>query len=124
MRLWIVLFILFTSTLHAQYKDGIVVIQYTADFVKAAEVNLDKLEGAVLAIYRCIGFGAAGWSSRPRPCSSGATPAGVHCRPTSLASSAQPCRRGSRAPRAREDVVARGRLGECSGLARRAPSAK
>ncbi len=46
MRLWIVLFILFTSTLHAQYKDGIVVIQYTADFVKAAEVNLDKLEGA------------------------------------------------------------------------------
>ena len=37
MRLWIVLFILFTSTLHAQYKDGIVVIQYTADFVKAAD---------------------------------------------------------------------------------------
>ena len=39
------LFIRFTSTAHAQYKDGIVVIQYTASFVKAAEINLDELEG-------------------------------------------------------------------------------
>ena len=28
MRLWILLLILFTSTVHAQYKDGIVVVQY------------------------------------------------------------------------------------------------
>ena len=46
MRLWILLLILFTSTAHAQYKDGIVVVQYSADFVKAAEVNLDDLDGA------------------------------------------------------------------------------
>ena len=46
MRLWILLLILFTSTVHAQYKDGIVVVQYSADFVKVAEVDLDNLEGA------------------------------------------------------------------------------
>ena len=46
MRLWILLLILFTSTAQAQYKDGIVVVQYSADFVKAAEVNLDDLDGA------------------------------------------------------------------------------
>ena len=46
MRLWIILLILFTSTVHAQYKDGIVVVQYSADFVKASEVDLDELEGA------------------------------------------------------------------------------
>tara|TARA_R100001463_G_scaffold50547_1_gene100887 strand:+ start:6055 stop:6390 length:336 start_codon:yes stop_codon:yes gene_type:complete len=46
MRLWIILLMLLTSTVHAQYKDGIVVVQYSADFVKAAEVDLDDLEGA------------------------------------------------------------------------------
>tara|TARA_R100000541_G_scaffold2021_1_gene7404 strand:- start:6038 stop:6373 length:336 start_codon:yes stop_codon:yes gene_type:complete len=46
MKLWTVLLILFTFSAQAQYKDGIVVIQYTASFVEAAEVNLDDIEGA------------------------------------------------------------------------------
>lgn len=47
MKPWIVILFLIPSLTFAQsYKDGVVVIQFTADFVSGSEVNLDKLEGA------------------------------------------------------------------------------
>ncbi len=47
MRLWIViLFLIPTLTFAQSYKDGIVVVQYSADFVKANEIDISKLEGA------------------------------------------------------------------------------
>ncbi len=49
MRLWIIiLFLIPTLTFAQSYKDGIVVIQYSADFVKANEIDISKLEGADL----------------------------------------------------------------------------
>mgnify|MGYP003132594839 CR=1 FL=1 len=49
MRLWIIiLFLIPTLTFAQSYKDGLVVIQYSADFVKANEIDISKLEGAEL----------------------------------------------------------------------------
>ena len=49
MKPWIVILFLIPSLTFAQsYKDGIVVIQYSADFVKANEIDISKLEGADL----------------------------------------------------------------------------
>lgn len=49
MRLWIVILFLIPALTFAQsYKDGIVVVQYSADFVKANEIDISKLEGADL----------------------------------------------------------------------------
>ena len=49
MRLWIViLFLIPTLTFAQSFKDGIVVVQYSADFVKANEIDISKLEGADL----------------------------------------------------------------------------
>jgi len=49
MKLWIViLFLIPTLTFAQSFKDGIVVVQYSADFVKANEIDISKLEGADL----------------------------------------------------------------------------
>ena len=49
MRLCIlILFLIPTLTFAQSYKDGIVVVQYSADFVKANEIDISKLEGADL----------------------------------------------------------------------------
>ena len=49
MRLWLVILFLIPSLTFAQsYKDGIVVVQFSADFVKANEIDISKLEGADL----------------------------------------------------------------------------
>jgi len=49
MKSWIVILFLIPLLTFAQsYKDGIVVIQYSADFVKANEIDISKLEGADL----------------------------------------------------------------------------
>tara|TARA_R100001463_G_scaffold11755_3_gene32776 strand:- start:1242 stop:1580 length:339 start_codon:yes stop_codon:yes gene_type:complete len=49
MRLWfLILFLIPTLTFAQSYKDGIVVVQYSANFVKANEIDISKLEGADL----------------------------------------------------------------------------
>ena len=49
MRLWLIILLLIPTLSFAQsYKDGIVVVQYSADFVKANEIDISKLEGADL----------------------------------------------------------------------------
>jgi|TARA_R100001530_G_scaffold40616_1_gene31185 uncharacterized membrane protein len=49
MKLWIIiLFLIPTLTFAQSFKDGIVVVQYSADFVKANEIDISKLEGADL----------------------------------------------------------------------------
>tara|TARA_R100001244_G_scaffold108547_1_gene80297 strand:+ start:185 stop:523 length:339 start_codon:yes stop_codon:yes gene_type:complete len=49
MKLWILFLMLIPClTLSQSYKDGIVVIQYSADFVRANEIDISTLEGADL----------------------------------------------------------------------------
>tara|TARA_R100001463_G_scaffold42546_5_gene89081 strand:- start:867 stop:1205 length:339 start_codon:yes stop_codon:yes gene_type:complete len=49
MKLWIIiLFLIPTLTFAQSYKDGLTVVQYSADFVKANEIDISKLEGADL----------------------------------------------------------------------------
>ena len=49
MKLWIVVIFLIPILTFAQsFKDGIVVVQYSADFVRANEIDISKLEGADL----------------------------------------------------------------------------
>tara|TARA_Y100001937_G_scaffold125115_1_gene191226 strand:+ start:516 stop:854 length:339 start_codon:yes stop_codon:yes gene_type:complete len=53
MKLWITILLLIPTLAFSQsYKDGLVVIQFSADFVKANEIDISKLEGAdMLRLY-------------------------------------------------------------------------
>jgi len=53
MKLWIAILLLLPTLAFSQsYKDGIVVIQFSADFVQANEIDISKLEGAdMLRLY-------------------------------------------------------------------------
>jgi len=46
MKLWLLSLLFLPLMANAQYKEGIVVIQYSANFVKSSEINLDNIKGA------------------------------------------------------------------------------
>ena len=52
MRLWIVILLLIPTIALSQCKDGISVIQFSADFVKSNELVIDKIKNAeLLSVY-------------------------------------------------------------------------